>query len=91
MTFAEFIATRREVADLRTIDVIGDYFEHSPVPVPGLLYSFGPHAEDALFIERIPQGYRLEIVRDGWEVPAEHLPELEWRLFDYVRDECGVE
>jgi hypothetical protein len=84
MTLEQFLATKREVPDLRSIPMVGDYFEHSPEPVPGLLYTIGECEDSVVYIERIATGFRLEIVREGWEVPADKLHELEARLYALV-------
>jgi hypothetical protein len=90
MTFAEFRATRRDVADVRGMEA-GTYLEDVSEPQPGLVYL------DQLIIEQrapwwpVLDGYRLTIAnqRYGGHV----LYELERRLYEFACSEgmCGEE
>jgi hypothetical protein len=90
MTFEEFRATRRDVADVRDM-IEHSYLEDAPGPVPGLVYL------DALVIEtRAPWWKRLEsycLTIGNQQYGGHVLRDLEQRLYEFACGEglCGEE
>lgn len=83
MTFTEFQASGRDVADLRAFDHIAAQFEDSGKPVPGRVYV------DGLYIEGTAGAYCLTIGNSS-EAGA-NLAAMERALFDFAVTEGYVD
>lgn len=85
---AEFIATRRTSADLgKEPNMSPEWFldhDGNERAAAGLVYD-----GDAYIEGDAAEGYTLTIYNESFHLPADRLPELEIRLYQWAVDECG--